>query len=156
VTLFVAVLVALLVLLVPLGFVAGLRLGDLRSSSKLAAATSTLKAASAVSAIAQQAATRSAQDWTLGQKLKEVSLRLEENQKRLDRLTSISDRMDVTLAKVAEWTVMAPGRKRIAHQDPVDVFVARTHSALPSVPLYPEPEEAGLATPAGPTERGRL
>jgi hypothetical protein len=156
VTPFVAVLGALLALLVPLAFVAGLRLGELRSSSKLAAATSTLKAASAVSAIAQQAATRSAQDWTLAQKITSTNTVLAETVKSLDRLTTICDRMDVTLAKVAEWTVMAPGRKRIhAQQDPVDAFISRSQSLLPSVPLYPEAEEGGLARPAASSERGQ-
>jgi hypothetical protein len=154
VTLFVAVLGALLALLVPLAFVAGLKLGALKSSSKLEAATSTLKAAAAVAEIAQQTATRSAQDWTLGQRLEKLEQMESQTKTALSSLLAVSDRMDLTLAKVAEWTVMAPGRKRITPQDPVDRFIARSHSALPSVPLYPEPEDSGLATLVGPTERG--
>jgi hypothetical protein len=134
VTLFVAVLGALLALLVPLAFVAGLKLGALKSSSKLEAATSTLKA--------------------LGQRLEKLEQMESQTKTALSSLLAVSDRMDLTLAKVAEWTVMAPGRKRITPQDPVDRFIARSHSALPSVPLYPEPEDSGLATLVGPTERG--
>jgi hypothetical protein len=155
VTHFVAVLVALLALLVPLAFVVGLRLGVLKSSSKLEAATSTLKAASAVSAIAQQAATRSAQDWTLGQRMARLETASQKIESILSTVVSVSDRMDVTLARVAEWTVMAPGRKRLHPQDPVDRFVERTRSALPTVPLFDGPEESGVATLAGPTERGQ-
>jgi hypothetical protein len=151
---FVVVAGVFLALSVPLAFVAGLRLGELRSSSKLAGANSTLKAASAVSAIAERAATRSAQDWTLGQRIAKLETLHKQTESVLSSLVAVSDRMDVTLAKVAEWTVMAPGRKRIQPQDPVDRFIARSHSALPTVPLYPEPEEGGVARLAGPTERG--
>jgi hypothetical protein len=155
VTFSVVVLGALLALLVPLVFVAGLKLGVLKSSSKLEAATSTLKAAEAVSAIAQSAATRAAQDWTLGQRLEKLERMEQQTKSALSSLVAVSDRMDVTLAKVAEWTVMAPGRKRLQHQSPVDLFVDRTRSALPTVPSFDGPEEMGVATLAGPTERGQ-
>jgi hypothetical protein len=154
VTPFVVVLGALLALLVPLAFVAGLRLGVERSSSKLTAAESVMKAAQAVSRIAESASSRSSKDWNMAMRLESQSRSLGMLRARVADLLEKSDRMDVTLAKVAEWTVMAPGRKRIQPQSPVDLFVDRTRSALPSVPLFPEAEESGLATLAGPTERG--
>lgn len=153
-TLFVVVLGALLALLVPLAFVAGLKVGVLKSSSKLTAAESVMKAATAVSRIAENASTRSSKDWNLATR-QETSQRVVESlHQKVTELLEKTDRMDLTLAKVAEWTVMAPGRKRIQPQDPVDRFIARSHSALPSVPLFPDPEDSGLATLAGPSERG--
>ena len=153
---FVAALGALLALLVPLAFVAGLKLGVLRSSSKLQGAESVLKAAQAVSRIAESASTRSSKDWNLATRQENLLRDVESLRQKIGELLEKADRMDVTLAKVAEWTVMAPGRKRISHQDPVDGFVSRTRSALPSVPLYPEPDEASLAIPSGPIGRERL
>ena len=150
---FVAALGALLALLVPLAFVAGLKLGVLRSSSKLQGAESVLKAAQAVSRIAESASTRSSKDWNLATRQENLLRDVESLRQKIGELLEKADRMDVTLAKVAEWTVMAPGRKRIQPQDPVDHFIARSHSALPSVPLFPDPEDSGLATLVGPTGR---
>jgi hypothetical protein len=156
VTPFVVVLGVFLALLVPLAFVAGVRLGVLKSSSKLTAAESVFKASAAVSRIAERTASRGAQDWTLAQRLEALTVETAGLQKQLENLNVTSDRMDVTLAKVAEWTVMAPGRKRLQPQSPVDQFIARASSALPSVPLFPEEDEAQLARPASPTERGTV
>ncbi len=151
---FVVVLGALLALLVPLAFVAGLKLGVLKSSSKLTAAESVMKAAAAVSRIAESASTRSSKDWNLATR-QETSQRVVESlHQKVTELLEKTDRMDLTLAKVAEWTIMAPGRKRIQHQDPVDRFVDRTRSALPSVQLFLDPEEEQVARLVGPTERG--
>jgi hypothetical protein len=150
---FVVVLGALLALLVPLAFVAGFRLGVERSSSKLQAAESTMKAAQAVSRIAESASTRSSKDWNMAMRLEEQSRTLDSIRLLTQDLLGKSDRMDVTLAKVAEWTVMAPGRKRLPQQDPVDRFLDRARSALPVVPLYPEEGESGVARVVGPTGR---
>ena len=143
-------------LLVLLAFVVGLKLGVARSSWKLMAAESVMKSSEAVSRIAAEAASRAARDWRLAEQMSQLETDSRRTETVLATLVAVSDRMDVTLAKVAEWTVMAPGRKRISHQDPVDGFVSRTRSALPSVPLYPEPDEASLAIPSGPIGRERL
>jgi hypothetical protein len=139
-----------------LAFAAGAQMSAAKSSSKYQAAQSILKAAEAVSAVSARESSRSSQDWELALKIQQVSAGIGQLEKNLQELVCQTDRMDITLAKVAEWTVIQPGRRKIQTRDPVDLFVARTHSELPRVPTYLDPEEAQVARPAAPSERGPL
>jgi hypothetical protein len=117
-----------------------------------------MKAAEAVSSIAARESSRAAQDWDLGTRLSSLNSTVVDQRKQLDTLLLKIDRMDVTLAKVADWTVAAPGRGRgtRAGVDPVSAFIDRTRSDLPPVPTYlteSEAQDAGVAIPAGPTGR---
>lgn len=116
------------------------------NSSKSSASQTVFKAAESVSAIAAGAASRSAQDWHLAAKVQEAVETCRSLKSEQEKLLATADRMDLTIGKIAEWTVLNKGRgappsRREARE------VLESPSEMPSIAL-------GVRIPSAADESG--
>lgn len=115
------------------------------SSSRLSSAQTVFKAAASVSALAEAAASRSAKDWLLSTKTQEALEVSRSLLSQMEKLLAVLDRIDVTVGKIADWTVLTKGRGSI--RPPLDAATSLPTSPMPTIAL-------GAPTMSGEHESG--